>query len=154
MTEILDIKKILRPSERRPDWRAFILAMVATPIVLGVGGAVLVIPAFAAILGLPMQLTLGTAAALLAIRYGHYRNGRPGMASFIGYAFLANFFSPVLYTAWALVTGESDIWEGALIYLGFGAIFAPVEGAIFGGLYRLMARRADALAGTDPDIFT
>ncbi|MEM9138544.1 MAG: hypothetical protein AAGB15_01815 [Pseudomonadota bacterium] len=141
----------LNPTGRRPDWRAFVLAMIATPIVLAVCGAVLFIPIFAAIFGLPMQLTLGSVAAWLAITRGRLdETGRPRLAPFIGYAFLLNFASPVLYAAWSLVAGESNVIGGALFYLGFGALFAPIEGGIFGWLYRMWVRRPVQL---DPAIF-
>lgn len=75
------------------------------------------------------------------------------LGTFVGYAFIANLFSPVLFIAWAFITADRDIWSGALIYLGFGAIFAPIEGAIFGWLYRAWAN-PNLGALSDPEIFT
>ena len=147
--------RLLGPARARVDWPAFAGAMALTPLTLALSGAVLIIPVFAAIAGLPAMLLLGAPAAWLAITRHPGPDGRVSVAMVVFYAFLANILSVPLAMPLYMAAGESpgEALTGALAYAGFGMVFAPIEGWIFALFYRRFARPAPP-PGMDPDVFS
>ncbi|MEM8597084.1 MAG: hypothetical protein AAGF76_11525 [Pseudomonadota bacterium] len=130
---------------------AFAAALVLAPIVVGIGGILLVIPPFAVVTGLPAYLLAGaplfwlTAAEegrrQLAEAPARVRTRRFALAGLV-----ANLFTPVALALGYDVIGAFDRSVSAgdvatlLLFSAMGCVFAPILGAVFGKLYALLAR--------------
>jgi hypothetical protein len=113
---------------------AFALAMVGGPLSIGILGApALLIPSIAALFGGPIYLMVGVPVMLFALRRGKLAPG--------GWALLAltthlTLFAPIFLLAW-LDDGNVD---GTSLFLFFGALFAPLWGAVSGVIYHRLER--------------
>jgi len=134
----------------------FLAALILAPLVpsgLGLGvilltkglGAIsaalafpLMVLVFAAPFGAPTYLTFGTAGFWHAIRSG------AGIAGITGVAFTANLASAFAVYPVFWLSGARDAAGATAFIVGFGLIFAPLWGAIFGALYGRFARIAPA----------
>ena len=129
-------------------WRAFLPALILAPLIpAALGAAVLYLAylgdaeAFAPLffvaaaavygvmLGAPTYLVFGGIAFWLAAR----RAMRGGYAVM---AFLANLASAPAVLVFFLVFSSGDAFGITALIIGFGSLFAPIWGGIFGALYR------------------
>ena len=139
MTEITaNSRSLLFPSpptkRHLVDPVAFGLAMVGSPLLVGVIGApLLLIPSFAAVLGGPIYLAVGIPVMLLYL--SHHRLSPGGWALLALTTDLA-LFTPIFLLAW-LADGNHD---GTSLFLFFGSVFAPLWGVFSGDLYRWLER--------------
>ncbi|MEM9765561.1 MAG: hypothetical protein AAF968_24185 [Pseudomonadota bacterium] len=137
---------IARPAEPygpRVNVAAFLLSTACTPLVIGVLGIPLIIPPFAAVIGLPVYLTVGVAGFWMLARQLHRQGAplRPWRFARVG--FLTNLFAPIVY---ALLVGlNSPVFAARnadvlYTFWALGAVFSPVFGLVFGATYRSLAR--------------
>jgi len=124
-----------RPSTYLIDPVAFFLALFGAPLLVAALGFWAIIPVFAVPFGAPFYLIIGTPLILRSL------SRRPPKAGqFAAMAFIANFATPLLYWAYAIVFHTGDTPESAMIFFGFGAMFAPLWGGGFAMIYRLLQR--------------
>lgn len=138
-------------------WFAFIPALILAPLALAVPafGVVALIGSLGAdfnafaiavyamvaapFLGAPTYLTFGA----FAFGLGLHRMGLDAPFWSIGLA--ANLISaPLVYLVLLAVNPDEALPLTAFV-VGFGTVFAPIWGAIFGWIYRAMVRKGDAL---------
>ena len=138
-------------------WFAFFPALVLAPLVLAVPSLLIMfaasvsgidIGALAFVLGTsivavgmgaPTYLTFGLAGFVWALKkFG------PD-APFLMIAFVANLGSAPFVLALLFLLDASDEWQTTAFTVGFGCIFAPIWGALFGWIYRSFVRKGDAL---------
>ena len=138
-------------------WFAFVPALILAPLALAVPAMgvlalsawlevgfnpvsiVAFIAVFAAIFGAPTYLTFGAAA----FWYAHWRLG-PG-APFWAFGLGANVASTPAVAAFYWLTDPSSLATDTAFVVGFGCIFAPLWGGLFGWIYRGFVRKGDAL---------
>ncbi len=138
-------------------WGAFIPALILAPLVLAVPafgvlalgtwlnaginplGIVAMATVVAAGAGAPTYLTLGAAAFWHALR----RTGP--QAPFWLMALAANLISTPFVLAFLLVLDPRDALGTTVFLIGFGCIFAPLWGGIFGWIYRTFTRMGERL---------
>jgi hypothetical protein len=137
------------PDHNRINPAAFIFALILAPLVTGLPAFALIwlliiaeielsrlsivvsIPAMATVVGAPTYLTFGTVAFVLALRSRRDGGGHP----VVWYAFIANLASaPAIFFVF-LLTYATDELMFTVFFIGFGLIFAPLWGWIFGALY-------------------
>jgi hypothetical protein len=138
MTEITAITNLLHPKTTAPrqliDPTAFTLAMVGGPLLVGVLGApALLIPSFAALFGGPIYLAVGTPVTLFYMRRNPITPDTWAWLAFVTHIAL---FLPISLIA-VLTNGN---FEGSSMFLWFGAIFAPLWGAVSGVVYKKFER--------------
>jgi hypothetical protein len=119
---------------------SFLLAAVATPLAIGIGGAPLIVPPFAAWWGLPAYLLLGVPAFWLTIKGFPTAVERRPLLTFIRAATVANLGTFPLYLAgYPLLYGShGNPVDWATFGFAYGLVFAPLHGLVFGALYRAM----------------
>lgn len=129
-------------------WR-FATSAVATPLLLGVGGAIFIVPAFAAYFGIWAYIVLGLPLFWLAITWCPGAIARRDAAPFIVAGFVANLGTYPLYLLFPELSGASSAEAGdwALFCAGFGLVFGPLNGLIFGWLYMVAMPRNNAQPG-------
>lgn len=122
------------------DRRSFALAAIVTPLAIGLGGIVLIVPAFAALWGLPAYALLGLPLFRLVFQHCPNAVAREAVLPFIAAGFIANLGTYPLYlVAGTLVELRSaEFW--AQFCAGFGAAFGPIHGLIFAEIYYLASR--------------
>lgn len=129
-------------------WR-FAASAIATPLLLGVGGAVFIMPAFAAYFGVWAYIVLGLPLFWLAIKWCPGAIARRDAFPFIVAGFVANLGTYPLYLLFPELSGtapaEASDW--ALFCAGFGLVFGPLNGLIFGWLYMVAMPRNNAQSG-------
>jgi len=134
----------LWPTANRPqalvDPVAFTLALVLTPLIVGVLGApVLLIPTFAVVFGGPAYLLIGTPLMWAALRRG---KTDPDYFFGLGLKTIAAIAAPLALFALGQMTLEGRPGElGTLattfaIFTAISAVMAGVWGAMFASLYR------------------
>lgn len=146
---------LLGPPRYRVPFGPFLLALALTPVALGLAGGILIIPFFAAILGLPAQLLLGGPMAwIVSARYAN-ATGHVALDALAAGGFFANILAFPAGLTVLLLTGEhiAQALDTMLFYCGLGVIFAPLEAVIFGMLLRIFAGPLEPL-GAEADIFT
>ncbi|MEO0960469.1 MAG: hypothetical protein AAFY66_18780 [Pseudomonadota bacterium] len=135
------------PYGTRVNTTAFVLSVVATPLLIGIVGIPLIFPPFAAVFGLPVYLIAGVPAFWMLAQRMH-RNGlplKPWRFALVG--FLTNLFTPAIYAlCFSIAQMKSgDQIAGALpVFWYLGALFSPLFGAVFGSTYKYCARRLAA----------
>ncbi|MEM6942610.1 MAG: hypothetical protein AAF416_19210 [Pseudomonadota bacterium] len=124
------------------DLRAFVAAFLATPILIAVLGAVLIIPAFAVLWGLPAYVLAGLPACWIVVARCH-RFGRPlGLWPFVQASLIANLFTPLCVALNPIAFGGVYYLHPGLLWgTAFGLVFAPLMGVVFALLYRHWLRR-------------
>lgn len=133
-------------------WGAFIPALILASLVLAIPafgalalgawlnaginplGIVAMATVVAAGAGAPTYLTLGAAAFWYALR----RTGPD--ASFWSMALAANLIATPFVLAFFLISDPRDALGSTVFLIGFGCIFAPLWGGIFGWIYRTFTR--------------
>lgn len=146
---------IIGPARYRVPPGPFLVALVLTPLVLALAGSFLVVPIFAAILGIPALLLLGGPIAwAITARYVQ-DTGRVSLGALAAGGFWANLAAFPLGFAALLIMGERphEVLEIMLGYCGAGVLFAPLQAVIFGALFNLMARPMVPLA-PEAEIFS
>jgi hypothetical protein len=133
MTEITAASVALFPkttaSRKLIDPTAFTLAMVGGPLLVAVLGApLLLIPSFAALFGGPIYLAVGTPVMLFYLGRNPITPDTWAWLAFVTHIAL---FLPIFLIA-VLTNGNFD---GSSMFLWFGAIFAPLWGAVSGSIY-------------------
>ena len=154
MTVPNPITYLLGPARYRVPVAAFAASLILTPVILAVLGGVLIVPLFAALMGLPAQILLGGPMAwIVAGRYVTKR-GRISLGALAAGGFFANALSFPLALPVLIVLGWSpfEALEALIFYCTAGIIFAPLEGVIFGLVYRGLTGPAEPLA-EPADIF-
>ena len=123
---------------RSVDPVAFVVALIGAPILVGLIGFWAVVPIFAIGFGAPTYLTFGTLFLFLALHSGTDTLDRLAL-----WASIANLASaPAIWVAIRIGWGESadDAWFATQFTVGWGLIFAPLWGLVFGWLYRVFRR--------------
>ena len=143
-----DILAFLPPTGRVSAWR-FVASAFATPLLLGVGGAIFVVPAFAAVWGIWAYAILGLPMFWLAIRWFPGAVGRRNALPFVLAGFVANLGTYPLYLLFPELggTGPGEAGEWAMFCAAFGLVFGPLNGLIFGWLYMVGTARGDRRSG-------
>ncbi|MEM7745765.1 MAG: hypothetical protein AAF409_18860 [Pseudomonadota bacterium] len=149
--------RVFGPRRVRIDWGAFVLAAVLAPVIFAISGLVLLfygvfLTIGAVVMGAPVYLTLGLAAAYLAITRHAGPDGLPGYGACLGAAFLATL------AAWpgavAVVMWGGDPLAAAIghatTYVFLGLIAGPIQGLLFAWIYRA---NAIATPVSEPDTF-
>jgi len=95
----------------------------------------LVIPPFAAWWGLPAYLVLGLPLFWLTIKNCPEAIARHEYSPFIIAGFVANLATYPFYLVGMESMGMRSAEEWALFCFGFGLVFAPLHGLVFGALY-------------------
>ncbi|QFT94232.1 hypothetical protein FIU86_15380 [Roseovarius sp. THAF9] len=134
MTEITANKK---PRETYVvDPVAFFFALVGAPLAVAVGGFwALGIPVFAVVFGGPFYLAIGVPVLLW------YLGRRPPEPWRIAGLALVSYGVPAgIFMLYLLVTGGQSAAQEFVIFAGFGLIFAPLWGGVFGIFYRNFRR--------------
>ena len=117
---------------------AFVVALIGAPILVGLIGFWAVVPIFAIGFGAPTYLTFGALFLFLALH-----SGADTLDRLAFWASIANLASaPAIWAAMHIGWGESadDAWFATQFTVGWGLIFAPLWGLVFGWLYRLFRR--------------
>ena len=120
---------------------AFFGALVLAPGLVGLLGLPLVVPPFATILGAPLWLGLGTPALLWMVGRYPPRFATYALFAVAGHIILCG--GALLIALWRpdlIPRPESEL---IMVYLIFGAIFAPLWGGLFAKLYNKFNRMAD-----------
>ena len=131
-------------------WRAFVPALILAPLVPAALAALVFFlagqtdtnalsPLFilsSAIIsgvtfGAPTYLTFGSVAFWRVAR-----RGRRGIGAFASAGFVANLVSSPAVLAFFLVTSADEALGLTAMLIGFGCLYAPVWGGLFGLLYR------------------
>ena len=144
----------------RPNWGAFIGALILAPLTVGIpslllawlletsGGRftglnlVLMIASAATFLGAPTYLTFGTVFFVMTLN--RTTTVTPSIFALAG--FVANAASIPIVAAFSAATGGNP-WGTILFVNGFGCIFAPLWGAIFAVLYDCFSRNTRQTPG-------
>lgn len=139
MTGIIAKHYVLWPTPRARKYLidpvAFFLALFGAPLSVAVVFFWALFPVFAVPLGAPFYLIIGTPLILFSLSRRPPKTGQ-----FAAMAFVANFATPVLYWVYVATFHTGDGPEGAMIFFGFGAVFAPLWGAAFAVIYRYLQR--------------
>lgn len=116
---------------------SFLFAALATPLVVGIGGIPFILPPFAAWYGFPAYLVLGLPVFWAVIKRCDGAVKRGASDPFVVAGLIASLGVYPLYFAIYAVTGSSlrSAEEAALVCFGFGIVFAPLHGLVFGMLY-------------------
>ncbi len=125
---------------------AFVWALIATPLAVflvsaglafstaALGAAIisvfLLVPAAGAVFSLPTYLTFGTVAFLRTLE-----RPTPSPTRFARNGFLAHLTSLPIASLCIWLFDSHDAFERILWFSGLGAVFAPVQSALFGKLY-------------------
>ncbi|WP_144435488.1 hypothetical protein [Roseovarius atlanticus] len=115
---------------------AFFFALIGAPLAVAAGGFwALGIPVFAVVLGGPFYLAIGVPVLLWDL-------GRrpPEPLRIAGLALVSYGVPAGLFLLYLRVTGGESAAEGFVILAGFGLIFAPLWGGVFGIFYRNFRR--------------
>ncbi len=139
MTEITGMPKVRKgntPKGTRHliDPVAFSVALVGGPVVLGLLGAPTIIAPIAVIFGGPLYLLLGL--PIMLIRLSTRRSAPSDWAALALLTHLCLFTPLFLYQQ----LSHERIHEMLIIYLIFGAFFAPFWGWISGKIYSCLQR--------------
>ena len=115
---------------------AFFFALVGAPLAVAAGGFWAIgIPVFAVVFGGPFYLAIGVPVLLW------YLGRRPPDPLRIAGLALVSYGVPAgIFLLYLLVTGGQSAAEGFVIFVGFGLIFAPLWGGVFGIFYRNFRR--------------
>lgn len=150
--------RLVGPRVADLDLPVFMLAVILTPILYGLSGAILLgygvfFTAGAAIMGLPAYLLGGIPAAALAISRLPERSGRASIGSIVGTGLCAHFVTTAIFAAILLI---GPVESPGLVkflpdYLFLGIIAAPLEALVFALIYRRFARVRSWRA--DVDVF-
>ncbi len=138
-------------------WFAFVSALILAPMaVAAVGGIISVLSAWvgggynpltiigftavmAALWGAPTYLTFGAVTFWYALR-------RWGIeSSFVVAGFAANLLSAPVVAAYFWLADPTAVAGGTAFTIGFGCIFAPLLGGLFGTIYRAFVTKGDTL---------
>lgn len=132
----LTVSPTLYPSQRIHA-TAFFAALVLAPLCVTGATFWLVVPVFALLMGTPAYLILGTPLLLWHL------SRKPCVAGEVAFlAFAANLAAMAATLLTALFLQDKGLHEFALLYFGFGLIFAPLWGWMFGTLYTHFTRNA------------
>lgn len=135
MTDALE----LLPPTGHIDGRAFTIAAIGTPLAIGIVGIPLVLPPFAAVLGLPAYIALGLPVFWLMLRFCPRIADAWPCLGFTAAGFLANLGTYPLYLFLsALQSGglPSSAHSFGWFVFRYGLFFAPLHGLVFGLFYR------------------
>ena len=135
MTEICEIPA---PKNRYLiDPVAFFAALVLAPLLIALLGFWLIlIPVFAVVMGGLPYLLAGGPLLANGLRYNE-----PSFYAFAGIGLLANMATPVLVFLFYIGNSQPEAaLNAAIIYFGFGLIFAPLWCGVFAILYRKFRR--------------
>ncbi|MCV2892909.1 hypothetical protein [Lentibacter sp. XHP0401] len=127
---------LLYPTQRI-HMPAFFAALVLAPIIITGATFWLVVPVFAVVIGAPAYLGLG-----LPLLIWHLSRAPCNAGEIAALAFVSNFTALCLTTFAAFALGKEQIVEATIFYFGFGLIFAPLWGWMFGLLYNRFTRNA------------
>ena len=139
-------------------WFAFVPALILAPLAVGIPAAILLwlnflvfddginvltfvlgIAVYATAVGAPTYLLFGTPAFIKALR------DNPKNPPTATYAVVANLISaPFLLVVLLLFQTTEELATTAFI-TGFGLVFAPLWGAVFGLIYTSFVRKGDEL---------
>ncbi|MBU2981893.1 hypothetical protein KO498_08700 [Lentibacter algarum] len=120
---------------RRIHMPAFFGALVLAPILDTALTFFLIIPLFALYMGAPFYLLIGTPTLLWMLSQAECRPVNCAVA-----AVLSSTTASALVLAYSWITQDESLSQAALLYLFFGAIFAPIWGATFGYLYMFFTK--------------
>ncbi len=134
MTEITENMKLRETYVVDPV--AFFFALVGAPLAVAAGGFwALAIPIFAVVYGGPFYLAIGVPVLLW------YLGRRPPKPWRIAGLALVSYGVPAgVFMLYLLVTGGQSAAQEFVIFAGFGLIFAPLWGGVFGIFYRNFRR--------------
>lgn len=115
---------------------AFFFALVGAPLAVAAGGFwALLIPVFAVVYGGPFYLAIGVPVLLWYL--GRYP---PEPLRIAGVALVSFAYPAAVALAYVyFVSGPREARQ-LLVFAGFGAVFAPIWGAVFGIFYRNFRR--------------
>ncbi len=134
------IPKLVSPAPIRTprhliDPRAFALAMISAPVLIGILFApAFGISLFALAFGGPVFLLLGTPVLIWDLQHN-----APSVQSWSAQAFIGNLILFLGFTLFSGLTGDRDL-ESLAAMTAFGLIFAPVWGGTAALLYRSLRR--------------
>ena len=135
-----DTLAFLPPTGKVSAWR-FVASGVATPLLLGVGGAIYIVPAFAAYYGIWAYVILGLPMFWLTIRWFPAAIVRRNAMPFVVAGFVANLGTYPLYLLFPALggasVGEASEW----------ATFCAAFGLIFGWIYMVGTAWRDPRSG-------
>jgi hypothetical protein len=115
---------------------AFFIALIAAPLLFTAGTFwILFIPVFALGMGGPLYLLIGTPVLLWYLRR---HDGNPNDIAIL--ALMAIGVVTLLTVVVASITGNVQIFQGAIFYFGFGMIFGPAWAYLFGRIYHYLRR--------------
>jgi hypothetical protein len=131
MTDKMEVLETLYP-------KAFVLALICAPILVGILGAwMLLIPTVAVLLGGPYYLLFGTPVLLwMVTRYP------PDARIYACSGFLVQSALTVIFAVPATLTTPQHELQLQLIAALFGLVFAPIWAGVFAKLYRRWHRPA------------
>ena len=135
MTEITEVKVL--PF----DPVAFVAALVLAPVAVTLVTCITIIPVFALILGGPVYLIVGTPTLLWMVGRYPPRFATYALFAVAGHIILCG--GALLIASWRpdlIPRPESEV---IMLYLIFGAVFAPLWGGLFAKLYNKFNRMAD-----------
>ena len=134
MTEITANRKLL--SLHVIDPVAFILALAGGPLLVALFGFWLfLLPVAALFLGGPLYLVVGTPVPLWHLGRHPPETDRISLLSLVTSVVLT-----ISAASLFKISGQQQFFEIAVFYCVFGAIFAPVWGAVTGWLYIRLRR--------------
>ena len=148
--------RLIGPRQVRVHAGAFVAAAVLTPLVFSLTGVIfllygVVVTAYAAILGLPAMICLGLPLAYLAISRVPLSDGTASVGAIATSGFIANGLALPLGFGVLTLSGQDagSAWAFMLFYCGCGLLAAPLQAAIFGVVYRVIAPRAEPVIDTE-----
>lgn len=115
---------------------AFFFALIGAPLAVAAGGFwALLIPVFAVVMGGPFYLAIG-----MPVLLWHLGRRPPEPWRIAGLALLSFAIPAVVTLAYFYFAMGPREAQQLLVFAGFGAVFAPLWGGIFGIFYRNFRR--------------
>lgn len=124
------------------DRRAFLIALIGAPVIVGACGAVLVIPGLAVLLGLPATLVVGGPVAWWTISRFGAADGTIGAGQMALAGAFAVGITTLLVVLWQILDhgavdrALSETW----LVMVFGLIIALLQGVVLAALYNWKVR--------------
>lgn len=124
------------------DTRAFLFALIASPLILGSLGAVLVLPGMVILFGLPATMLVGGPVAWWTISRFAGADGKVGFGQMVAAGILAAALTGLLVFAFLVFDREStkQAIDTAFAIGSIGMVVAILQGLLFAWIYRAQVR--------------